>query len=402
MGRMGRRRRWWVAAGGLVLLVGCGTGPATAVTSSQRPPVSTAGASTVGPVVATAAPVSGPYVVDLTWLDVRDGWLLAQVPCATGTCSRLSATTDGGRSWHALPAPPGTDGSVGSVSHVRFATASIGYLYGPALFLTRDGGQHWTRQVGLSVEELNPAGRTVIRVAYAHGGCPGPCSRLVQEAAPGSSTWRTVLSVDRTAAELSAGDARIVRQGATVYVPVYGNLASGAGGQQVVILRSLDGGAHWRQLADPCGGSGPATRDAIDLAVARGGVVAVLCSSRSGAGPDSVVSSTDSGTRWSRPHPVPGDGLTYGLIAAADCSHLVLAPAPISGDGPYTYRVLSSSDGGRHWRSAVAYPAQIEAGAPAAGYLAFQGSAVGHWVGDPRAIWSTTDSGAHWVRQLLP
>ncbi len=139
----------------------------------------------------------------------------------------------------------------------------MGYLFGPGLYQTSDGGRTWRRLPSQLVEALEPSAGTVVRVTYDHAGCPGPCARAGQETTAGSDAWHTLLRIPAlpTAPDSSAIVARAIRQGISViYVPVYGNLAAGVGTQHTVIFRSTDGGNSWQQLADPCGGAGRRTR----------------------------------------------------------------------------------------------------------------------------------------------
>lgn len=286
------------------------------------------------------------------------------------------------------------------MSHIRFASTSIGYLFGPALFVTRDGGRHWARTPGPLVEALQPGVGHVLRVAYAHSGCPGPCGRVIQEAAPGSSSWHTVLALGRTDAAFQGGPAQIVRAGSAIYVPVYGNLA--AGDWPTIIFRSLDGGLRWTQVTDPCGRSAKTFYAAVGLAVTRGGFVAAACSPLDLTSPALVVTSTDNARFWGPARPVPGTAIDAGLIAATNPCHLVVASAPVSGSGPFTYRLLTSSDGGRHWKISVTDPEQIVSGTPATAYLGFEDQNSGWWVGFANTIWVTHGAGTHWARLPFP
>ena len=92
--------------------------------------------------------------MDLTWVSDQRGWALAAVPCVRGLCPRVAATGDGGRTWTALPVPPGiiedesgavSCAPVACVGQIRFAAAKVGYLFGPALFQTDEGGRTWRR-----------------------------------------------------------------------------------------------------------------------------------------------------------------------------------------------------------------------------------------------------------------
>ncbi len=142
--------------------------------------------------------------MDLTWVGDQRGWALAAVLCARGLCPRVAATGDGGRTWTALPVPPGIIqdengtadcAAVACVSQIRFATTEVGYLFGPALYQTDDSGRTWHWVPSRPVEALEPFAGTVVPVVYDHLGCPGPCTRTVQEATAGSGTWHTLLRI---------------------------------------------------------------------------------------------------------------------------------------------------------------------------------------------------------------
>jgi len=368
----------------------------------------------VGVLVAAAVArgASGPGtadVVDLSWVG-EDGWALLGVPCGEGFCPRLARTADGGLTWTALPSPPGGLSGPGCmrlpcVEHVAFASTSVGYLFDPSLLVTRNGGATWSRVAGPRVESLAPGPDDVVRLAYNHAGCPGPCDRVVDAAAAGSNRWHILVAGLSTIAASREVSAQVLRAGAdAIYVPIYGDLAAGVGTQQTTIYRSLDGGRRWRRLGDPCGGSGARVRDAIDIAVTPGGSLAALCGPRSGQGADiSVVTSADGGRSWSANRPVPSaGGFAPDLIAAAGPKDLVVSNSLVSGGGPYTYRLLSTTDGGRSWSTVASESVQLDTGAAYTSYLSFQTPLVGRWVGEQHAIWTTTNGGRRWTRRLSP
>jgi photosystem II stability/assembly factor-like uncharacterized protein len=408
------RKRWLLlaTAGIIASVAGCGGQPHVVVTGVQggSSVSKIANAESLVPAVSSVGPspgsgLAGVSVLDLTWVSDERGWALTAVPCRPGLCPRVAATTDGGRTWRALPAPPGliqsgtTDCThLACVSQVRFATATVGYLFGPALFQTSDGGRTWRRVPSSPVEALEPAAGTVIRVVYDYTGCPGPCTRTVQEAAAGQSTWRTLLRITPGMGDSRDVLAQVIRLGAAVsYVPVYGDLAAGVGSQHTVIFRSADGGTTWRRLADPCGGAGPTVRDTVGLAAAPGGFVAALCVPRTVTGPKSVVTSGDNGLSWSAPRPVPGSGRYFlNLIAAASPDRLVVATGD-AGGGPLALFV--STDGGRRWSTAVSGTAPGNPQGLSASFLTLEDLRVGWWISDPRDMWTTSDGGLHWRRQ---
>src|SRR5258707_5396703 len=112
-------------------------------------------------------PLAGSFLMDLTWVGDQRGWALAAAPCSRGLCPRGAATRAGGRLWAAVPLPPalstsgGIDPSGGPyVSHIRFVTTRVGYLFGPALYQTEDGGRTWRQGPSPPVEGLESSAGT--------------------------------------------------------------------------------------------------------------------------------------------------------------------------------------------------------------------------------------------------
>jgi photosystem II stability/assembly factor-like uncharacterized protein len=61
---------------------------------------------------------------------------------------------------------------------------------------------------------------------------------------------------------------------------------------------------------------------------------------------------------------------------------------------------MLSTDGGTHWSTVVSDREQLHPTTPNyGGYLGFQNSLVGRWVGYPHAIWTTTDGGRNWTQR---
>ena len=396
-----------VAALSVVFVAGCASGSAPPPAPSRPSPSATT-ESTPSLAATTPTPSSstgGPFIVDLTWVSDQTGWALSAVGCASGLCAEVASTINGGKTWRPLPAPPALiqTGTVdcskaACISHIRFASTMFGYLYGPALLVTIDGGQTWRPEENLPVEALEPTRGQVYRIVYDHGGCPGPCDRTFEVASAGSAAWRTVLTIPFMAVQSRQDSAQLVTQGSRdIYIAIYGDLAAGGGTQQAVLFRSLDAGRTWRRLGDPCGGSGAAVNDATGLAASTGGFVVALCVPRSGNSRLFVVTSSNSGATWGPPHLAPGSHLE--LIAAASPTHLALATGPMSGSGPITYTLYVSADGGAHWSLAVSDPEYLDAAAPGSAFLGFEDSLVGRWVGFERAIWTTQDGGALWTRR---
>jgi len=382
---------------GRVIKLGAGPPPSPALTATAHLSFS-----------ATATPVlADSWLVDLSWVSATDGWALAAQPCISGTCARLAHTTDGGARWHALPSPTAEfqDGTVdcskvACVSAMQFASPTVGYLYGPGLLMTSDGGRTWRVQPGPQLETLTIVGRQVYRVAYDHGGCPGPCMPTLQRAAIGSSAWRPVIG--QLAYPDRSDAAQIVASGSTLLLAMFGSQA-GPMPAQAFVFRSADGGATWQQRSDPCSGRGPGgineEEDLIDLAGAPGGFFAGLCSPHSGAG-TFVITSSDSGQSWQTAGVLPSVQ-PLALLAAASSTTLAVSTAATGGTGPFTARLLVTTDAGRYWTTVATQIQQIpQAGVPA--WLGFETAQIGTWISGPHSIWTTMDGGLHWTRASFP
>lgn len=405
---------------GLAVLTGaCGSGlhPAASATSPSNSPIPPTAASPASQAVKTSAanscsglppgkkycptpiPTSaGPFVTDLAWVTDTVGWALAAVPCAGKLCPAVAATTDGGVTWRPLPdppAPPFTSGQPGvrcaqatCVDQIRFATATVGYLFGPGFLMTVDGGRSWQQVPGPPVEDLEVNGGSVFRVVYDHTGCPGPCEGTLEEAAAGSNTWRTLLQLPL----IGGSDEALILQGSDLYLPIYGDPADGQ--PFVGLYRSLDGGQTWQQLANPCASTEVSAEDPVDFAAAPDGYLAALCFSITEPSTATVLTSDNSGSSWGPQLPVPGNA---GLIAAPSAGRLVVGTWPTGGEGPTASTLSISADGGRVWSTAASDSTHLDAEPVGASlYLGFVDATRGQWIGDGLTIWSTTDGGASW------
>ena len=123
----------------------------------------------------------------VTFVSATTGFVIGiDSECPAGTCVALARTTDRGSSWVLLPAPtagyvahgqPGSS-TVPVVSEVRFADELDGWIYGPSLFATHDGGASWQHvNLGGSVVSLETSGGYVDAVVSPCTGdfqCTGP------------------------------------------------------------------------------------------------------------------------------------------------------------------------------------------------------------------------------------
>jgi photosystem II stability/assembly factor-like uncharacterized protein len=161
-------------------------------TSSPSTTTTTAAPSSTTTVPPITSPVGTPVnngfePGSVTFVSATTGFVIGiDSACPAGSCVALARTTDGGSSWRALPPPNagyvarGTQSSstVPPVSEVRFADKLDGWIYGPSLFATHDGGAHWQQvNLGGSVISLEASGASVdaiVSPCTGEGECTGP------------------------------------------------------------------------------------------------------------------------------------------------------------------------------------------------------------------------------------
>src|SRR6202022_985731 len=100
----------------------------------------------------------GPMeVLDLSFVDPFHGWAIGSICLQPSDCRlQLRITSDGGRTWNAEKAP--AEQALGNEGgwQIRFDNVNDGWLYGPRLYATHDGGLTW-RDVGPSHVTLSLA-----------------------------------------------------------------------------------------------------------------------------------------------------------------------------------------------------------------------------------------------------
>lgn len=217
---------------------------------------------------------SGFRASSITWISATRGWVLGNAPCAgvasagsvlprSAQCTSVIATTNGGGTWSlrgSLKAPIVTIGQSGEqgVSEIRFATAEVGWVFGPDLYRTTNGGRSWTLLSipgGLpQVSDLAANSTTVYAlVSPCKWASSGPCD------ARSYTFWRTKLTGSAwTRIPLALGppkgmddwDSDVALYGKTVYV-----LRAVATPEWTAIQDRLyvsTDGIHFSARRDPC------------------------------------------------------------------------------------------------------------------------------------------------------
>ena len=350
----------------LLVLAICAASCSSSPIKTQRPTTttSTRGAtSTTTTVVApptTTVPGGSPVPSgfepgSVSFVSASTGFVIGiDSECPAGSCVALARTSDTGANWVSLPSPPAvyvnrveTTATTPAVSEVRFADVSDGWIYGPSLLATHDGGATWQPvDLGGSVVDLETSGGFVDAVVSPCGSeetCSGPL-RLEQAPATGGS-FTTVL----TGPTVQSSNTEVLAL--SLHAPVGFVNLRGVGSPQdgLWATRSLANPSGWNPFPDPCAISAGYSLDAFvgpDVTT-----LYSLCSGVGGAG--SVmkeVVKTQSGQSTVVGLPPPG-GDPESLAATSSGTLVVSAASGASElyrstDGGTTWSTLTFNDGG--------------------------------------------------------
>jgi photosystem II stability/assembly factor-like uncharacterized protein len=296
--------------------------------------------------------------------------------------ARLVATADGGVRWHFLTAPGArlvrllSTSRGAAVSSVVFASRRNGWLYGPGLWSTHDGGAHWRRvSLGKAIVAMAAASGTVYAVARPAGylSSGGPSELFASPA--GQDAWAPVRSVPVSRAPAS--------------LAVSGRAAWFASSTH---LRATADGVHWHRYPFRC----PVTHDLANITAASRTHVLFLCTGNGAAGSsDKVVLSSASGGRAVHLAGRAPSGGSGAIIAVPPHRAKVITLAAESG-ASFLDR---SADGGRTWTQ-MTVPGS--AGGPLLSSLSYVSRKTGWAVlgepgqGSQNRLLRTSDAGRTW------
>jgi photosystem II stability/assembly factor-like uncharacterized protein len=377
-------------------------------------PSATPSNSAPPPALPPAAP-GNFQATSVTFVGPDTGFVLGQagIPGHCGPprkyiCTSIAGTADHGGSWHGVIAPvAGAPAGPAGVSQIRFYNTSDGWAFGPQLWATHDGGQHW-KQIdthGLRVTVLEAAGQRVFAV-WAQCSGPGPVfaadctSAALYSASPGSNQWAAVPGAGPGySASGTAGSAALVLSPGRGYLLAPdGTLLSGpvasAGTWQPVTSTGTGPGSASPSPA-PCE-PGPAQADgqpsgALLTGTTSSRLILVCTSPATGATQaKQVYTSADNGQQWQKAGTAPAAG-TATSVAGTTAGTIVLAT---------TAGLQVSTDGGTSWTAG-------RGTLPSGGFsyvgmtTANQGVAVPADV-TQHAVWFTFDGGQSWQASPIP
>lgn len=319
------------------------------------------------------------------------GVVLGGAGCTGGPAcrARLPASTDGGARWHPVIAPDvflfnqagDLDGQSSSVARVVFASGRDGWLYGPGLYATRDGGAHWSRlSLGGAVDTMAVSAGT----AYAVVSTPGKPSKLFASPADGNAWHRVGALTARNAILAVSGRAAWFAQGTDDAGSTY-------------VWATTDG-RHWHKYPVGCPASGHGT-GTIDyglssIAAASPADVGFLCIGGESMhfSDKEVLASSDGGKTASLAGRPPTLGVG-GVIAVPPRRPGLITLAT-------EYAVDHSADGGKTWKQVL-----FNGGGASLTSVAFVSATVG-WAVEPGGAKSrlmrTTNAGATWQPVTAP
>ncbi len=307
----------WLGAGLLVALVS--SAAASSAAGGERPGF--------GPVAAS-------------FISPARGWVLGTRGCTD--CAAVRTTTDGGRTWTALPSPrakipidpPGSR----PVEDIAFADSRNGFLFGTALLVTHDGGKSWRRDA-----ELPPVQALGIGAGYVLA--------LTELGAGRVRLWRARVGHDRWSEMSLPKDAARPAYEYPVQLSVEGSeiVLLGTGD---TILASSDAGVRWvaRTLRCPEGNGGGSTTITIARGHPRSWLVDCFSSMQSSQAMHTqhvLFRTVNAGISWTRLHR-PIQSNDPDLLADNGAGHLFLAT-----DGNADV-LVGSLDTGRRWNRVVA------------------------------------------------
>ncbi len=325
----------------------------TTTTTSTTSTTTTSPTTTIPPVTAPAGtPLpSGFEPESASFVSPSVGFVLGISYCAGTPCLTIARTQDGGKTWLAIPAPniplgqgPTLTSDATAVSRIRFVNILDGYLFGPNLYATYDGGATWHKVTlpgapsSYGVTSLETNGKTTYLIAgNPNTAVPGadllylsPANQdsFTQQSQPTfAAGWQPRLITNPygtvVAANDNKGDLFFQATGTTTWSQLNPDCLNGIPTNPSVALASPVSGSSVPQLVLACGGDAGA-----------------------GTQQKTIVKSTDLSTFTTAPSQPPLGGILNGIASPNGSTIAVSA----SSGATFLY---VSSNGGSSWQTVI-------------------------------------------------
>jgi photosystem II stability/assembly factor-like uncharacterized protein len=201
-------------------------------------------------------------VIGLQFVDPRHGWLIGESTVGPNDARAfaMAASTDGGRTWRAIPIPPiNAEYDWQPPGGLYFENGKDGWFYYRGLFVTHDGGLTW--------RDEKPEG-TILRMDRAADGS----SWAIEQDAHGWTLWQVSLegynqwqkeamkfpiAMDKVGQAIGGGQllplapiSLVLADAQHAWLDYWDNGQPSLNNEH--LLASADGGVTWRALHAPC------------------------------------------------------------------------------------------------------------------------------------------------------
>ena len=284
----------------------------------------------------------------VTFISADVGWVLGLSLCGEAPCLRLARTVDAGAHWTWVTAPTLSTLATGPQWRLRFADSENGWISGPLLLATHDGGRTWARVAfpgagspGGAVAALEAAdGRVYAEIA--EGLDPDTYGPVVLFESPTNiDSWHAVSGVT-TGRSGFAGEISLAQ--GVFWASLHPAIVAAQGTQSLSTLyRSLDG-VTWRSEPQPC-----PPQTVASVAAGTSSRVIVICAGGFAAGSQekSAYVSNNAGSSYVRVADPPMEG-DFQSVAASPSEISVAASSGATS-------IYASFDGGHTWTTTLLF-----------------------------------------------
>ena len=296
---------------------------------------------------------------DITFADAKHGWAVGDPANANTGTAIVYRTTNGGRRWTRVRLR-----LVADLNAVSFANTKVGWaISGDAVLHTVDGGLHWSVRQWPFPQRLKFGSFSAVQAGGSRRVWLGGDSGTILRTVNGGATWKQF--------HTGLGGLNAIH---------FTSLNNGwaAGGDEIV--HTSDGGAHWTiQLT---------TSDIPDLSGLSFADSQNGWAITSAGGPEPIPAlfhTTDGGAHWTQQTAAPSDSSRW--VCALTPSDAVIGGGALN----------RTSDGGATWQpsthAADGYFGSLDA-------LQFIDAATGWTAGSTGEILKTTNGGVSWSPQV--